>query len=220
MLGLDLCVRHCCLSVFLLLNGPFFCLNKKHCKYCCQSQRLRRELHSGVQHIDLISPGFFNRSMDAIKHTNHLSRSFYLRSAPHGRNALGLLTPPHLSNGWSCFVRLRLIAGCSRGLRSRSLLEWHRCPFSGSTVGVFAIVNHALNTPHSLFPMGGWVCTCASKQVCVVYSVAWAAHSKTFTLATFPRVWKRLWRPRKCPKCVCFLKCVCLNKLVNKPVGA
>lgn len=105
MLGLDLCVRHCCLSVFLLLNGPFFCLNKKHCKYCCQSQRLRRELHSGVQHIDLISPGFFNRSMDAIKHTNHLSRSFYLRSAPHGRNALGLLTPPHLSNGWSCFVR-------------------------------------------------------------------------------------------------------------------
>lgn len=87
----------------------FFCLNKKHCKCGCQSQRLRRELHSGVQHIDLISPGFFNGSMDAIRQrkrrTNHLSRSFYSWSALHGRNALGLLTPTHLSNGWSCFVR-------------------------------------------------------------------------------------------------------------------
>lgn len=85
-----------------------------------------------------------------------------------------------------------------RGPRSRSPLVSKplsgHCPFSGSTVGVFAVVNRTLNTPHlSVFPMGGWVCICVCKQVCVVYSVARAAHWKTVTAgvcATCVHVWK------------------------------
>lgn len=57
--------------------SPFASKKKKHecCKYRCQSQRLRRELHSHVKHItDLTSPVVL---MGAIKHrkqfTTHLS---------------------------------------------------------------------------------------------------------------------------------------------------
>lgn len=60
MLRLDLCSVQRRLRVFLLLNGPF-CFSKTCCKYCCQSQRPCRELHSHVKHIiDFTSPGFYN----------------------------------------------------------------------------------------------------------------------------------------------------------------
>lgn len=84
---------------------------------------------------------------------------------------------------------LRKITGLSVNLCSAA------APLNGSTVGVFAIINHTVSTPHSVFPMGrrGGVCVGVCKQVSVVYSVAGAAHSRAHTAgvcAALLHMWK------------------------------
>lgn len=60
------------------------------------------------------------------------------------------------------FNFLNSVRGCLRegGAHDAAALT------AGSMLGVLGVINHALNTPHSFFPMGGRVCAQTRRLVC------------------------------------------------------